>query len=302
MRRLPPLTALRAFEAAARRLSFTKAAEELNVTPGAISQQIKILEDYIGVPLFRREKRALLLTDGAQASLPLLREGFDRLAEGASLLKPAGKSGRLAVSVAPSFAAKWLVPRVDAFQEAHPEIDVWISADMDVVDFATDDIDLAIRYGAGRYPGLAAELLMREAVLPVCAPALIDANGPIAAPQDLERHTLLHDGSVEYDESCPTWSMWLRAAGVKDVDGLRGPRFNQSSLVIEAALAGKGVALAKAAIARADLDAGRLVAPFEETTPIEFAYYIVCPPTKAAAPHAQAFIAWLKEEAKKDVT
>lgn len=278
-------------------MSFTKAADELNVTPGAVSQQIKALEDFIGAPVFRRHKRTLLLTDEAQASLPVLRDGFDRLAEAAGLLMARGDSGRLTVSVAPSLAAKWLVPRLDSFREAHPEIDVWISADMEVVDFSSDDVDLAIRYGGGRYAGVVVEHLMAETIVPVCSPRLLIGDKPLKTPQDLALHPLLHDGSPAYDENSPTWPMWLKAAGVKGVDGSRGPKFNQSSLVIEAAVAGKGVALAKSQLALADLEAARLVIPFDLTTPSAFAYYIVHPQSRAALPQVKAFKAWLHREA-----
>lgn len=302
MKRLPPLNALRVFEAAARHLSFTKAAEELHVTPGAVSQQIKALEDFLQTPVFRRERRSLLLTDEAQASLPILREGFDRLAEASDILAARGKERRLTVSVAPSFASKWLVPRLDAFQNAHPDTDVWVSADMDLVDFAVDDVDIAIRYGAGDYKGLVVDHLMSEKIVPVCAPALVTGDNPLKTPGDLVHHTLLHDSSADKDESCPTWPMWIKAAGVahKEVD--RGLKFNQSSLVIEAAVAGKGVALAKSALALADLEAGRLVIPFDLTTPADFSYYIVYPPSKASSPCVQAFAAWLKEEAASSVS
>ena len=297
MKQIPPLNALRVFEAAARHLSFTKAAEELHVTPGAVSQQIKALEDYLQSPVFRRQKRSLLLTDEAQASLPILREGFDRLAEAGKILAARADAGRLTVSVAPSLAAKWLVPRLDRFQEDHPEIDVWVSADMDVVDFAANDVDLAIRYGAGHYEGLAVERLMEEKIIPVCSPELMRGEHPIKTPEDLIHHTLLHDGSPDKDESCPTWPMWLKAAGVCHKQGDRGPKFNQSSLVIEAAVAGKGVALAKAKLALADLEAARLVIPFDLTTPTEFAYYIVHPPSKSSSQAVNAFKAWLMSEA-----
>lgn len=297
MKRLPPLNALRVFEAAARHLSFTKAAEELHVTPGAVSQQIKALEEFIGAPVFRRQKRNLLLTDEAQASLPVLREGFDKLAEAARLLSSRVDSGKLTVSVAPSLAAKWLVPRLDRFHEKHPDIDVWVSADMEVVDFAADDVDLAIRYGGGKYAGVVVEHLMAESIVPVCSPRLLIGDTPLKTPGDLAHHTLLHDGSPDKDESCPTWPMWLKAAGVKGVDGARGPKFNQSSLVIEAAVAGKGVALAKSQLALADLEAARLVIPFDMTTPSAFAYYIVHPLARAQSAPVKAFKAWLHAEA-----
>ena len=165
-RRLPPLNALRAFEAAARHMNFSRAAEELSVTPGAVSQQIQNLEDYIGAPLFKRTPKGLLLTDAAQTALPALREAFDRLAEAASLLTAAEDGRRLTVSVAPSFAAKWLVPRLGRFEAAHPEVDVWVSAGLELVDFTGGEVDLAIRYGSGRYPGLEVTRLLGETVSP----------------------------------------------------------------------------------------------------------------------------------------
>ena len=295
-RRLPPLNALRAFEAAARHLNFSRAADELAVTPGAVSQQIQNLEDYIGAALFKRTPRGLLLTDAAQTALPALREAFDRLAEAASLLTAAVDGRRLTLTAPPSFAAKWLVPRLGRFEENHPQVDVWLSADMDLVDFTGGDIDLAVRYGGGAYPGLEAIRLIQETVIPVMSPALNAAN-PLAEPGDLARHVLLHDGSPDADESCPDWQMWLAARGVKGVDGARGPRFNQSSLVIEAALAGRGVALAKRTLAQDDIDAGRLVAPMAITTNVGFAYYVVHPKAKARLPQVKAFVAWIQGEA-----
>lgn len=295
--RLPPLIALRVFESAARHLSFRKAAEELFVTPGAISQQIRLLEDHVGVPLFHREGRRVALTEAGQAALPALRSGFASLTEAARLMRQPLRRSRVTVSVAPSFAAKWLLPRLERFTDLHPEIDVWVSADMAPVDFTSADVDLAIRYGPGRYEGLVSEKLLEEAVLMVCSPVLMEA-APIRAPQDLQHHTLLHDISSELDASCPDWAMWLKAQGVSGIDPTRGPRFNQSSLVIEAAVAGRGVALAKRTIAEADLDAGRLIAPFAGAgAPTSFAYYIVWPRTRDFG-HAQTtFIDWVRNEA-----
>ncbi len=301
-RRLPPLNALRAFEAAARHLSFTKAAEELHVTPGAISQQIKALEEYIGTNLFRRLNRALLLTDEAQACLPSLREGFEKLAEATNLLMAAETRNRLAVGAAPSFASKWLVPRLGEFQQLYPDVDVWISADMELVDFVNDDIDVAIRYGAGEYSGLQVERLLTDSVFPVCSPELLKGPHALKSPGDLKHYTLLHDTSPDNDESCPDWPMWLKAASVKGVDGARGLRFNQSSLVLEAAISGRGVALAKSTLAADDLAAGRLAKPFDLTLPIDFAYYLVCPKSKAALPKVQRFLEWARARAAQDET
>ena len=296
-RRLPPLNALRAFEASARHMNFSRAADELAVTPGAVSQQIQNLEDYVGAALFRRTPKGLLLTDAAQTALPALRDAFDKLAEASSLLTAGVDGRRVTVSVAPSFAAKWLMPRLGRFEAAHPEMDVWLQAGMELVDFASGEIDVAIRYGSGRYPGLEVRRLMRETVIPVAAPELL-AEKPLETPDDLHRHVLLHDGSPEGDDSCPDWPMWLTARGLANVDGARGPRYNQSSLVLEAAQAGRGVALAKRALAQADIDAGRLVAPLPITTEVDFAYYVVHPKAKGRLAPVRAFTAWIAAEAQ----
>jgi len=296
-RRLPPLNALRAFESAARHLNFSRAADELSVTPGAVSHQIQNLEDYVGASLFKRTSRGLLLTDSAQTALPALREAFDRLAEAASLLTAAVDGRRLTITAPPSFAAKWLVPRLGRFEAGYPQVDVWMSADIELVDFASTDVDLAIRYGAGPYPGLEVIRLMRESVLPVMSPELAAAN-PVSTPGDLARHVLLHDGSPVADESCPDWTMWLAARGARGFDANRGPRFNQSSLVIEAAVAGRGVALAKRALAQDDLDMGRLIAPpMGAAMSVDFAYYLVHPKAKGRLPQVKAFVGWIQAEA-----
>lgn len=293
VRRLPPLNTLRAFEAVARHLSITGAAEELGVTPGAVSQSVKALEEYLGRPLMSRTPRGLVLTEESEAALPALREGFDRLEEGARRLTGPDRGGRLTVSVAPSFGAKWLAPRLPEFNIAFPDLDVQIHASMGLTNFESEGVDLAVRYGAGKWPGCEARLLMREEVTPVCSHRLA---GELERPGDLTKFTLIHDDSSRGDESCPDWSMWLKAAGVQDVDAARGPRFNQSSLALEAAAAGRGVVLAKRALAQADLDSGRLIAPFAMITPIDFAYYVVHPPGRARSRAARRFIEWLTEQ------
>ena len=298
--RLPPLNALRAFEAAARRLSFTQAADELNVTPGAISQQIRQLEDYAGTPLFKRTGRSVLLTDAAQASLPLVREAFERISEAGRIMQAPARKGRVMVSCAPSFAAKWLAPKLDGFHREHPDTEAWISADMGLTDFTMADADFAIRYGRGNYDGLKSEKLLDETVLPVCSPSLLEGPDAIRRPEDLRHHTLLHDESSENDPSCPDWASWLRARRVEGVDGTRGPRFNQAILVIESAAAGRGVALAKQAIAAADLASGRLVAPFADgSTLIDFGYWLVWPKGRHLSPDVRDFMKWVKTEATK---
>ena len=297
-RRLPPLNALRAFEAAARHLNFSRAADELSVTPGAVSQQIQNLEDYVGAALFKRTPKGLLLTDAAQTALPALREAFDRLAEAASLLTAAVDGRRLTLTAAALLRRQVAGAAARrASRQAHPQVDVWLSADMELVDFAAGEVDLAIRYGAGRYPGLEVHRLMSETVIPVASPELPGRPTRSTTPADLANHILLHDGSPDADDSCPDWSMWLAARGVKGVDGTRGPRFNQSSLVIEAAVDGRGVALAKRTLAQADLDAGRLVAPLQIATAVDFAYYLVHPKAKGRLPQVKAFVSWITAEA-----
>jgi len=293
-RRLPPLNALRAFEAVARHLSITGAAEELGVTPGAVSQSVKSLEDYLGKTLLSRTPRGLVLNDAAAAALPALSEGFDRLAEASRRLAGPERGGRLTVSVAPSFAQKWLAPRLADFSTLHPDIDVQVQASMGLSNFEAEGVDLAIRYGAGHWPGVEIKLLLHEEVTPVCAP---NVAAELTEPSDLAKFTLIHDDSSFNDPSCPDWAMWLKAAGAQGVDSSRGPRFNQSSLVIEAAASGRGVALAKRALAQSDLDSGRLAAPFTMATPIEFAYWIVHPPGRARSRPARVFMTWALEQA-----
>jgi LysR family glycine cleavage system transcriptional activator len=203
------------------------------------------------------------------------------------------------ISSAPSFAAKWLAHRLDLFQEEHAEAEVWVSADLALTDFNSTDIDLAVRYGKGNYEGLRSEKIMSESVLPVCSPDLLQGPKPLRTPADLADHVLLHDEGPENDPSCPDWKSWLAARGVTTVDPSRGPRFNQSSLVVEAAAAGRGVALAKHAIAAADLERGRLVAPFADgSADIDFSYWIVWPKWRTPSKLARAFMNWLKAEAQ----
>ncbi len=300
--RLPPLNALRAFVVAAKHMSFSRAAGELHVTPAAISQQIKQLEDQLGCELFRRSNRNLVLTDEGQACLPGLAEAFERIVQALEQIDAAGQAGPLTVSVAPSFAAKWLVPRLDNFRTVHPEIDVRISASMHLVDFDVEDVDCAIRYGAGDYGDLFAEKILEETVFPVSSPALAQSGGALKKPRDLAQFTLLHDDSPDQDPSCPDWRMWLKAAGVTDVEATRGLRFNQSSLVLEAAAAGQGVALAKGTLAAEDLRTGRLIRPFNVTQTLDFAYYLVCPRRKTSLAKVVAFLRWLRAQTGNDAT
>ena len=293
MARLPTLNALRAFEAAGRHLSFTRAAEELHVTQAAISHQIKSLEEQLGIRMFRRGPRGLLLTDAGQAYLPEVREAFQRLTAATERLLEDDARGTITVSVLPSFAARWLVPRLTRFREDHPDIEVRVSADDRLADFDRDDVDVAIRYGRGDYPGLHADRFLTEELFPVCSPELL-RRIPLDRPEQLGDHTLLHD-DMRMD-----WSMWLLAAGVEGVDPRRGPSFNDSSMVLQAAVDGQGVALGRSALALDDLTAGRLVRPFDFSLPAEYAYYILCPERIANRPNIKTFREWLLAQSAPD--
>ena len=254
-RRLPSLNALRAFEAAARHESFTKAAEDLNVTQGAVSHQVKALEAEFGLKLFLRESKSLILTDPGRAYLEVVRDAFDRLAAGTEHLLQRENAGVLTVSMSPNFAAKWLIHRLGGFVAAHPGIELRVSASMQHIDFAREDVDLAIRHGEGDWPGLHVTRLCTEALFPVCSPRLMQGRKALRKPEDLHRVTLLH--SRERND----WGAWLKVAKVENLDTSRGMVFNQMSMAIDAAADGQGVALARTALATWDLRAGRLVRP-----------------------------------------
>ncbi len=241
----------------------------------------------------------LVLTEEGQACLPGLTSAFDQIMEALEQIDGAGLAGPLTASVAPSFAAKWLVPRIDGFRDIHPQIDVRVSASMHLVDFDVEDVDCAIRYGAGDYGELFAEKILEETMFPVCSASFLAGSGPLKGPRDLARSTLLHDDSPDQDPSCPDWRMWLKAAGVEGADASRGLRFNQSSLVLEAAIAGHGIALAKGQLAADDLKAGRLVRPLDVTQTLDFAYYLVCPRRKTSLAKVEAFLSWLRAQARE---
>lgn len=297
-RALLPLNALRAFDAAARHLSFKKAAEEISVTPAAISQQIRTLEEYLDIQLFIRDRQYLRLTKHAELALPTLEEAFEKFEKTIDILTESDKDNDLRLSISPSFASKWLIPRLGSFHDRHEEIAVRVSASMEVINFKNTDFDLAVRYGRGNYPGLYVEELMKEEIFPVCAPDLITGDNSIKTYEDLRNVTLIHDDSSLEDESCPKWDMWLKAIGITLPNDSKRVHFNTTQLTIEAALAGRGVALAKRTIAKGDLENGRLIRLFDRAMPIDFAYYIVCPESRREIPKVKAFINWLREEAK----
>ena len=294
---LPPLSALRAFEAAARLQSFSKAAEELNVTPAAISHQIAALEADLGVSLFTRRNRAVEPTASARVLLPGLSEAFAGIQTSVRRLRSHNDTGTLTVTASPSFAGKWLVQRLYRFQAQHPEIDVRISATDTIVDLTRGDFDVAIRYGTGRYPGLVVELLLKNEVFPACSPALLRDGPPLETPADLRDHALLHDQAVDRDPLVPTWSMWLKAAGVDDALAAHGMSFSSNVLALEAAIAGHGVTLAYSTTAAADIAAGRLMRLFSLSLPDLFAYYLVTAPGALERPKVRAFRDWLRREA-----
>ena len=295
-RRLPPLNALRAFEAAARHLSFTRAAEELHVTQAAISHQVKALEEHLGRKLFRRLNRALRLTDDGQAYLPSVSRAFALLNEATNDLLTKQAPGPLTVSVLPSFAARWLVPRLGRFRQIRPDIDLRIDPSAELTDFAAGDVDVCIRYGRGKYAGLRADWLMTEDIFPVCSRTLLEGAHPLRKPGDLEHHVLLHD------DGHGDWRTWLLAAGVDRVDPARGPIFTDSSMLIQAAMAGQGVALARGVLAADELAAGRLVRPFTLSLPTDYAYYLVCPEATAEQPKIVAFRDWLLDETRSEAS
>lgn len=296
IRRLPSLNALRAFWAAARHGSFVSAAEELHVTASAVSLQVRQLEDELGQKLFERTPRGLTLTSDGASILPGVSDAFARLQETLIDEQPGADPQILTVSVAPSFATKWLLPRLDGFCSRHPDFDVRVMATHELTDFAKENVDLAIRYGRGGYTGLASELLMRESVFPVCAPRLVESHADADVAQLLRALPLLHDDSPDQDETCPDWKSWLKAASIADIDAQRGSRFNQSIFVLEAAANGLGVALAKSSLVQQDLASRRLVRLGHEDVPIEFAYFLVYPPERSKRPAINAFRNWIQGE------
>ncbi len=299
-RPIPPLNPLRTFEVAARHLSFTRAAEELFVTAAAVSHQIKTLEESLGVVLFVRQPKSLELTKAGEAYLPGIQRAFKQMAEATHQLHLRGNPSTLRINVPPTFAVKWLIPRLVRFLKAHPAIDVKVSTSAQSVDFDREGFDLAVRYGRGVYPGLRAELCLPVEVFPVCSPALLQGEPPLRVPADLKHHTLLHDDSTYTDVSNPNWAMWLDHAGVEGVDATRGPSFWPSHLVINAAIDGLGVALAKRNWVDRDIEEGRLVRPFDLSLPVEFSYFLVYPESRADDQMISTFVDWVRGEVAKD--
>jgi LysR family glycine cleavage system transcriptional activator len=293
-RRLPALNALRAFEAAARHESFTRAAEELFVTQGAVSHQVKALESELGVKLFSRERQRLVITEAGRQYLTVLRDAFDRISIGTERLLQRQAAGALTVSTSPDFASKWLVNRLGRFAEEHPSIDLRVSATLHHVDFAREDVDLAVRHGDGNWPGLDVVRLSAEQLFPVCSPKLLTGRNHLSKPADVLKFPLIHvDDRRE-------WAGWLDAAGVDYVELSHGPVLNRVSMAIDAAVDGQGIALARTTLAATDLIAGRLLRPFAEELRLSKVYWIICPKVVADLPKIVTFRNWMLAEAARD--
>ncbi len=300
--RLPPLNALRAFEASARQLSFTKAAEELFVTQAAISHQIKSLEEHLGLKLFMRKNRSLLLTEEGQSYYLDIKDIFTALHEATEKLLARGAKGAITVSMQPSFAIQWLVPRLNTFNQLHPEIDVRIKAVDQADNSLTEDVDIAIYYGRGRWPDVYAEKLHTEYLIPVCSPLLLQGKKPLKTIKDLTQHTLLHDTSRR------DWKRWFKEVGVKGTNVNHGAIFSHSSMVLQAAIYGQGVALVNSVLAKPDIDAGRLVCPFKHVLISKSSFYIVCREHQMELGKIASFRRWVldtvtaEEELTLDIT
>ncbi len=310
--RLPPLNALRAFEAAARHLSFKNAAVELSVTPTAISHQIKQLEEFLGVPLFHRLTRALALTPQAQAMLPKVLDGLACFAAAVESAHDEHLQGKLIVVVPPSFATRWLVPRLKRFTQSVPTLNlqvirspstidadqVPVATGLEQVDLRQDDAMVAIRFGIGVYPGFQVDRMFGSDYIPVCSPRLLEAGPPLCTPEDLRLHVRLHDDAIQSAHTVPSWDEWFRLAGVSAVEAMSGPHFSDAGMVYVAALDGLGVALASKPLVATAIAQGRLVAPFDLAVAQRYAYYLVIPEAIANRSAVRAFRTWLLEEAR----
>ena len=301
-RPMPPLNALRAFEAAARHLSLTRAAAELHVTPGALSHQIRALEEMLGRKLFERRVRAIALTPAGKLLYPGLQTGFAQIQEAVAGLDVDAGERVLVISAPPGFTAKWLVPRLYRFATANPDIDVRVSSSVTYADFAVDGVDVAVRnlpnppIGAKPSPTLMLEKLIELSVVPVCNPRLVAEYGPIGRPNALARVPLIHDDTLAHLPDYPVWSDWFRVVGFAGVDVSRGLRFNSTDHALDAASEGAGVLLAHDVPAYDDLRTGRLVVPIGPALPTGRAYYFACPKNRSERAHVQAFRTWVKHE------
>ena len=292
-RRLPSLNWLRAFEAAARHMSFTEAANELNVTQAAVSQQVKQLEDWLGTPLFSRLPRRLVISDAGLGYLPIVRQAFDHLAAGTEDLFGEMREGPVSVRVTSSLTYVWLIPRIGRFLAAHPNVSLRLTTTLESLEFGQEGVDVEIRYGSGDWPGVRAERLFWEELFPVCSPNLLKGPVPLEKPEDLTRHTMIHViGEPE------NWQLWLRAAGVSGMSVGGGLQFDLHMMATHAAIAGLGVALGLSPMVDDALAEGRLVAPFDVHIPARDAHFVVTPDEAISRSQVQAFKNWLLDEAR----
>lgn len=296
---MPPLNALRAFEAAARHQSLTKAARELHVTAGALSHQIRGLEELLGLKLFERGVRSIALTPAGRQLYPGLHTGFSHIHDAVTALSRESQQRVLVLSTPPGFTSKWLAARLYRFASAYPEIDIRVSSSIGNANFTTDGVDAAIRNmpaDAAADPALVVEKLIELTLLPVCSPRLIEAHGPLQRPEALKGVPLIHDDTLAGRAKVSTWAEWFTAAGVDGVDVSRGLRFNSSDHALDAAGEGAGVLLAHDVLAYDDLRTGRLVIAVEFALRSDRAYHFVCPKSRREHPNVQAFRSWIKQE------
>jgi len=293
MKSLPSLNALRAFEAAARHLSFSQGAQEMNVTPGAISQQIKTLESFLDISLFKRMNRSIALTEAGAMLLPELSRAFNLMQQAVANIQAYDEQIPLTITAPPSFIAKWLIPRLSEFSQLHPEIDVRIDSSTRLVDFEREDIDVGIRFSLADDPELDSTHLLSLEVIPVCSPSFLDKHPGLKTLHDLKKQTLLHYDMGLEGNTWPDWDMWFKTMGIEGVDTSHGIYFNQPDMLIQAAIEGQGIALVATIFAANDIQNGRLIQPFALSMPIHFSYYMVSSKLKAHNKKVQAFKAWI---------
>ncbi len=293
-RNLPPLSTLRAFEVAAELQSFSAAGDQLNLTHGAVSRAVKTLEDHLGVKLFERSHRKVALTPAGEIYGEQVHYALNHLRAGAKLIEAESNTGILSLSTLDSFATKWLLPKLQNFKKDHPEIDIRLMISDSIVDFGADGVDIAVRYGKGGYEGVAYEQLMIEEIFPVCSPKILEGGAVLEKPADLAKFTLIHDDLLV------NWRVWLSAAGVSGIDVSRGPSYNLSSYVVQAAVNGEGVALGRGVLVAEDLAAGRLVRLFELSIPAHLSYYVVYPLDGLKRKKVRDLRDWLFDQVKND--
>jgi LysR family glycine cleavage system transcriptional activator len=283
------------------------------VTPGAVSHQVKLLEEYLGVQLFRRLTRALELTTEAHAMLPKVREGLDALHAAVERVRSRDEMASLTVVTPPNFAARWLMPRLSGFTRAHPKIELHLAARQSMVDqhengaFVIPETDaradspaVMVRFGGGHYPGSHVDEVFSAVYVPVCSPRLLEGEHPLRKPDDLRHHTLLHDDTVVEEGARPSWNDWLQSVGVTDIDATRGPHFSDAALAMDAAIEGMGVTLAIKSLVKSEIETGRLAVPFDIASPTGYAYYLVTPESATQNRAVSAFSEWLLEEAREE--